>query len=505
MALSLTLMLIITGCSSQPAASQQATAKKTTLTVAQGTDLISFDPGSILDSPSDSILRNINSRLYKRNAKGEVSPELVENATNTDPSTWRMTLKKGIKFQNGDELTAKDVKFTLERLATDKKLIQNPYFNRIKGVKIIDDYTFDIITDGPMPTLKSVLAKSGSDILPKDYIEKNGWDNFQQKPIGAGPYQVVERIKDDRLVLKPFANYFAGKVTNWEQVVFRSIPETSTRVSELLTSGVDIATNIPSNEWQRVSQASNTSLVNGDTTRVMLLVVRGTPGTVTADPKVREAIDLAIDKQKLIQLVGGAGIQVRTRVPAGVVGSNPDLINTSLYDKEKAKQLLKDAGYPNGIELTLQAPKGRYTMDAEIAEMVGGMLNDVGIKTKVEVSEWSKFLDVYNNKKNKELTLIALADDLLDASYSLVHYTKDRAKDQTDYYNPEVENLYKLAGENMNPDERVKQYQRIQAIVAEERPHIYLFQMKANYGVAKNIDFAPRIDETVYIPDVKLK
>ena len=473
------------------------------LTIAQSSDLTTMDPQNALSTTSDNIFHNMYSRLFIRDDKMEIKPDLVESYQLINDTTWHFTLKKGVTFHNGDPLTSQDVKYTLERVVTDKKLKEAAYFKEIAEVKVIDDLNFEIITKNPLPTMLNLLAKSGADIMPHKYIQEIGWDQFLRNPIGSGPYQFVEWKRDDRVVLKPYDNYYGGKVTQWEQVIYRSIPESSTRVGELLTGGIDLATDIPPNEWERVNNSPDTKLLKGETTRVMLMIARTTSGTVTADPRVREAIDLAIDKNALAtNLLQGAGVPIRTRVTTGVVGSNPALNNTSLYDPEKAKQLLAEAGYPNGLQLTLTAPKGRYLMDAEVAEMVSGMLAEVGIKVNLELLESSKFVEVYDSKQNKELILIGLADGLLDASYSLVHYTKS-SNGVTTFDNEEVEKLYTDAVKNMNKEERIKQLQRIQEIVAEERPHIFLYQTKASYGARKTLEFQPRLDEGIYLPNIK--
>ncbi len=503
------MAFMIAGCSGKSSTGESSNGKKgkdkTTLILAQSADITTLDPQNSLSTTGDRVFRNMFSRLFNRDDKMEIQQELVESYKNVDEVTWKFKLKEGVKFHNGDPLTAEDVKYSLERVMKDQTLKEFPYFTQLSKINVIDDLNFEIITDGPMPTLLRLLAKSGADIMPKKYIEKVGMDEFLKKPVGSGPYKFVKWDRDDRVVLEGFTDYFGG-APKWKEVIVRAIPESSTRVGELLTGGVDIATDIPPNEWDRVNGEKGVSLLNGDTTRVMLLVVRTTKGFATSDPKVREAIDLAINEKAIVDSVlKGTGVPVRTRVPEGVVGSNPDLYNTYEYDLDKAKKLLAEAGYKNGLEITLTAPKGRYPLDGEVAQLVASMLGEAGIKVNLKLLESSAYLDEYNSNSNKELLMIGLADGLLDASYSLVHYTKDRAAGQTDYYNQEVEKLFHDAGRNLNEEERIKQYQEIQSIVAEERPHIFLFQQNANYGVSDRVTFQTRLDEVINFSDISLK
>lgn len=473
-----------------------------TLVIAQPSDVSTMDPQDSLSTTGDRVFRNTYSRLFYWDDDMELQNDAVDSYEQIDDETWIFTLKDGITFHNGDSLTAEDVEYSLNRVMTDESLKEFPYFTQLQEVKAIDDLQVEITTDGPMPTLLNLLAKSGSDILPKQYIEEVGFDEFMKNPIGSGPYKIVEWKIDDRVILEPYGDYF-GDEPKWDEVVVRAIPENSTRVAELLTGGVDIITDVPPNEWERIDGSDDADLESGTTTRVVLLVVRTTDGYVTADPKVREAIDLAINNEILVEsILQGSGVPVRTRVPEEVFGSNIDLYDSYLYDLERAKELLAEAGYPDGVDITFTASRDRYMLDAEVAEAVSAMLGEAGFNVNLEVLESSAYLDVYNSNSNEELFMIALADGLLDASYSLVHYTKDRAEGQTDYYNKEVEELYHAAGRNLDFDERAEQYQKIQEIVAEERPHIFLYQGSVNYGVKADINFTPRLDEIFRYDDI---
>lgn len=468
------------------------------LVIAQSADITTLDPQDSLSTNGERIFRNMYNRLFQRNKDMEIVPELVEDYENVDDETWHFKLIEGVTFHNGDELTAEDVKFSLERLMTEETLKEYPYFTQLKEVNVLSDYEVEIITDGPMPTLFHVLAKSGADILPKNYIEEVGMDEFVKAPIGSGPYKFVSWDVDSEVKLEKYEKYF-GEEPAWDTVTVRAISESSTRISELLTGGVDLITDVAPNEWERVDGNEGTSLVQGDTTRVMLLMNRMTEGYPTADARVREAIDLAIDNQAIVDSVlGGLGVPVRSRVPEGVEGHEPSLYDTAVYDPERAKELLEEAGYGNGLEITLTASNGRYPLDAQVAELIAVMLEQVGITVNLELLESGTFIDKYSNNENEELIMIGLADGLLDASYSLVHYTIDRAAGQTDYHNEEVDQLFKEASRNLDRESRIEQLQEIQKIVAEERPHIFLYQDIVSYGVSDAIEFQPRLDEAMY-------
>lgn len=476
------------------------------LTVAVGTDMVTFDIHDHNNTSTEAIHVNMFNYLFKKDKDGNIHPELATGYEKIDDLTYQVKLKEGVTFHNGDPLTAEDVKFTLERVAKDDTLQEYPNYKQIKDVQVIDELTFNIVTQSPEPSLFHRLSRLGSGILPKNYIEENGWEHFLSNPVGTGPFQFKEWNRDNRIVFTPYENYFAGKVEEWDELVFRVIPENSTRVSELLTGGVDMAVNIPPSDWERVNSNEGTSIVQERSNRVVMLILRATEGLPTADVRVRQALDFAINNKAITDnVLQGGGIPTRTRVGPGNFGHHPDLYDTYNYDIEKAKALLAEAGYPDGFEMTLHSPKGRYLQDAEVAEMIAGMLAEINVKVNIEFMEWSNFVEMRTANENKDAYLIGLGNSMFDGAYSVDWYRAERFEGHTDYKNDRIEELLATSAVNMNEEERAKQIQEIEAIAAEEVPHIMLHEEKINIGVNDAIDFVPTPDEMIYAPTIKRK
>lgn len=475
-----------------------------TLTIGIGSDIFSFDVHNHINTSTEAVHDNMFNYLFKRdNETGEINPELVESYEIIDDTTWKFTLKDEVLFHNGDQLSSADVKYSLERVAHDSSLRDYANYRQIKEVEIIDELSFKIITHDPEPALLNRVSRIGSSILPANYIEENGFDHFLANPIGTGPYQFVEWVRDDRIVFEPFEDYFEGKVDTWNKVIFRVIPENSTRVNELLTGGVDIAVNIPPSEWDRVNNNEGTSIQSQMSNRTIMLMLRSTEGYPTSDVRVRKAIDYAIDNKALTEnVLRGAGTPSLTRVAPGNFGFHEDLYGKYNYDVEKAKSLLEEAGYGDGLEITLHSPRGRYLQDAQIAEMVVGMLAAVDINVKLDLLEWSNFVEMQGGGTNEDAYLIGLGNSMFDAANALDWYRSERFVGSTDYKNEEVDELLALAAQNMNLDERLEQYKRIQEIVNEETAHIILHQESINIGVNDRIDYTPTMDEMLYVPTV---
>ncbi|SFB10457.1 peptide/nickel transport system substrate-binding protein [Lentibacillus halodurans] len=506
-------VLLIAGCSNESGGESESegsgdpeeNSDSKRLVIANGTDIVSFDIHDHNNTSTEAVHVNMFNYLVRNDAEEGFVSDLAENWENIDENTWTFTLEEGVTFHNGEELTAEDVKYTLERVANDDTLLEYGSYQQIEEVEILNDYEFNIHTHESEPALLNRLSRLGSGILPKDYIESEGWDVFLEEPVGSGPYKLKEWRKDDQLVLEPFEDYF-GEEPKWEEVVFRTIPEDSTRVSEVLTGGADIAVNIPPTDIERIEQEDGVSIVTSPSQRVMLFALRTQGDYPTADPKVREAIDLAIDKEAIVDsLLEGYGTPTRTRVTPGNVGANEDLYDTQVYDPEKAKELLAEAGYENGVNITLSAPNGRYLKDKESVELMQAMLEEVGITAELEMLEWSAFSTRYSDKDFEDVFFIAYGNSMFDASLALQRLTKEQAAGETDYDNPETEQLLQDAMSNMDPEERVEQYQKAQEIIAEDRPQIYLYQIDSIYGVNDRVDFTPKLSEMLYVDEITLK
>lgn len=500
---------LLAACNGEESSDGSTTTDKEdrTLTIALGTDMVTFDVHNHTNTSTEAIHINMFNYLFKRdNATGEIVPDLAESYEKIDDTTWEVKLKEGVTFHNGEALDSEDVKFSLERVAHDSTLLDHINYNSIKEVQIVDELTFRIITNEPDPALLNRISRIASSILPSEYIEENGMDHFLEKPVGTGPFKFVEWKRDDRIVLEVYEDYFGGKNEEWDEVVFRVIPENSTRVAELLTGGVDIATNIPPSEWDRVENNDGTHLSQGASNRTVMIFLRSTEGYPTSDPRVRKALDLAIDNKAITDnLLNGAGIPTITRVAPGNFGFAEDLYNTYNYNVEEAKRLLAEAGYPDGFEMTFHSPKGRYLQDAEISEMVAAMWSAIGVKAKVEFMEWSSFVELRSSGKNKDAYLLALGNSMFDAANALDWYNYERFKGQIDYYNEEVEELLAAAAKNMDPEVREQQYIKAQHLLAEDTAHIVLHQESINVGVSDAIDYTPTMDEIIYVDSITKK
>jgi len=479
----------------------------TEIVIAQGIDVRSWDIHDHNNTATEALHVNVFDYLVWRNQDLEIQPALATSWEQVDETTWRFELREGVKWHDGEPFTAEDVKWTLERIAnpeTGAELREHGQYKQIQEVRIVDDHTVEIITFAPEPVLLNRLCRLGSSMLPKHYLEEVGWEGFEAHPIGTGPFKFVEWIKDDRVVLEAYDDYWRGR-PEIDRLVFRAIPEDATRVAELLTGGVDIAVNVPPQEWPNVESNSDTVLKRANSQRVMLLVDRLNPEYKTSDPNVRAAIDYAIDKQALVDtIMGGAGTPTRTRVTPGNFGANPDLYNTYLYDPDKAVELLAASGYgpDNPCQITMHSPAGRYPMDKEVAQAIAAMLESVGFDVNLQIVEFGQLSNIRNAQEHQELYLIGFANSLWDAHLALnsLRQAIDGEKQHHYFINEEFEQLTAEAAVEMDRERRAEMYHRAQEIIADNHgPHIYLYQLKNSYGINKQVNFEPRADEMLWM------
>ena len=472
---------------SASAASGTSSNDSTTLTLAINADILTTDPQALNNGTTTSVLYNVFSNLVKYDDAGEIVMDLAESyELLEDQVTWEFKIREDAVFHDGTPVTAEDVAWSLTRVMTDESSSDYMNFSPLAEAVAVDDYTVHVVSDDPYPIMLQLLCKGGAAVLPKAYFEENGEEAWLANPIGSGPYQLTEYVKDDHVTLVPFADYYGEQNPDWEEVIFRVVPESSTRVGELIAGNVDAVNMVIPTEWERVNGNEGTAVVNGPSTRVYQLALKTDKGP-TADLRVRQAIDLAIDDQTIVDtILQGAGTPMLTRVPSGVNGCN---------DPERAKELLAEAGYPDGFSMKIEAPTGRYTMDAEISQAIVAMLSQVGITVDLQLLESSAYSNVFSAHSAEDGFMTCFGLGFFDASYGMIGYFGVNTSGESNWNNQEYIDMYYEAEFNMNEEERTQLFQEMQQMVADEVPYAIICQIDNSYGVKDSITMTPRLDD----------
>jgi len=457
-------------------------AQSKQLILADSTDASSLDPHVQNDVQSKQVVSMLYSTLLKFKVDGTIVPALAESwKVSPDKRTWTFNLKKGVKFHNGKELTSADVKATYERFMADtadgKRLVVKQKTKMLQKVDAIDKYTVAITTSAPYGPRMSLLCNRSLAIMDPAVFNKYGIDTGTnaQSVVGTGPYKMVSWKKDEEIVLERFSGYF-GEPAKTERLVFRVIPEATSRVIALENGEVDFIKQFPAEDQARLTKGPKTQVAMAPSNGSRLFRF-GCNDPIIAKTKVRQAIVYAIDRKGIYSSLfpGQAGDSYGPLTPAVWGHVNLGVIQR---DVAKAKKLLAEAGYPNGFKTKIVTTP-RYAKGIELAEAISANLKDVGITAEIEVLEWSVILPLWSGVTPKvfdqPIFIMGAGTSMLDADGGLrgLYTTTETGTNEQNYgfySNKEVDSLVNGAMSETDPVKRYAMYKRAQEILYLEDP-----------------------------------
>lgn len=483
--------------------SQQASAEpKGTMIVGMEAETYSMDPLYAWMTYGHVISCQIYDSLIDFAPDGKVRPRLAVSWQLLDDKTWRFNLRKGVKFHNGDPFTAADVKFTLERLLDPKnKARDRAHVASIEKLIIINDHTIDVKTKAPEPLLLNRLA-SYVHVVSKKFADEKGPETMRRHAMGTGPFRFVSWKRKDRLTLEANPGWYiaAPKV---KTLIFRPIPETAARIAELQAGGVHIATYVPPFMVNQLKQGKDTDAQTVLSMRALFMVMNTLDVPELKDRRVRRALNYAVDKQAIINgLLNGQGVPLGTPAPMHVPGMDRS-IKPYPHDPQKAKALLKEAGYPNGFPLNLYSPSGRYPMDKEVVQAVADQLSKFGIKPKVHVIETGTYFKRFMQHALKGICLVG--DGYRMQSTERMFAWIDPKTPACYYHNNTLKEMAYKARAIMDREERHALSRKIQNMIHDEAIHLFLYNQVNSTGVSKKVKgFKPRPDGYIDLWNVSI-
>ena len=501
------------------AAAGAASAQTLTVGVRGGPE--SMDPHfSALGSHAEAA-KHIFDTLVWSGTDLQIEPGLATSWSPIDDDTWEFKLREGVKFHDGSDFDAEDVKFSIERVP----VVTGPtttaiYVRRVAGVDIIDPYTLHIHTDGQAATLPNdfirlfiVSSQAAADYSTAETASEGF--NSGAATIGTGPYKFVSWEPKGDLVLERNDDYWRG-MGAWETVIRKEIPNDSSRLAALKAGQVDVINYVSSVDYLALERDADVDAIKGDSVYIMNLqldqrektpMVRAIDGSDLAenpfrDLKVRQAIDYAIDRETMVDIVlEGLGKPANQMMPAGFFGSS-EAIPMPEYDPAKAKALLADAGYPDGFEVDLYCTADRLPGDGAICQGLGQMLTQVGIKTNVNAVSKTVYFPAqarldYSMFMNGCGTLTGEASYTLGGlAHSNNPDVKLGAYNRIEYLNDDVDTLLQEGAKMMDADQRRATYEEAMEKVMADKAYISLVQLQTVWGAkAGMLEFAPRFDE----------
>jgi len=439
-------------------------------------DVVTLDPQNMTDNTSEQVTRMMFNNLIKFDDKLVPVPDLAESWTvSSDQKTWTFKIRKGVKFHDGTPLNASAVKKSFDRVLDAKnKLARRQLFDMIKEIKVLDESTLQITTFDPFGAFPATLAHGAGAIINADVAAKLG-EQFASNPNGTGPYKFTSWKKDQELILDRFDDYWGPKGVS-KRIVYKPIVEAASRVMALETGEVDAISHIPDADLMRLEKNPNlvVNKIVSNSQRQFRFHMKKKPYD---NPKVRQAISYAIDRQAIVDNLFKLTAVVSTGALAPVTWGYANL-GVIPYDPAKAKKLLAEAGYPNGFKATISTTE-RYTQGREVAEVLAAQLKKVGIECKIDVLEWATIRAQWSGLKPEdcklEIFIMGAGPSTGDADWGLrpIFQTPSTGTNENNYgfySNKEFDKVILQAMQTTDQAKRKELYKRAQQIVYLEDP-----------------------------------
>jgi peptide/nickel transport system substrate-binding protein len=374
-------------------------------------DILSLDPHSQNHATTNSILQHTYEGLTRYTKNFGVEPCLATGWEQLSDTHWRFKLRPGVKFHDGSPFTADDVVFSFGRILQPQGTMQ-VYVSGVKEVKKVDEHTVDFLLSGPNPVLLRNLVDFR--IMSKPWAEKNRSQNVQdyakkeetyasRNSNGTGPYMIKSWEPDKQIVFavnKSWWDKIEGNVTD---VIYSPIKSDATRVAALLSGDVDLVTDLPVQDVERLRKDSKLKVLDGQENRTIFIAmdqhndelkyssVKGK--NPFKDIRVRKALNMAVDREAIRRVtMRGMSIPAGIMVAPSVHGWSKELDVFPKYDPAAAKKLLAEAGYPEGFEFTLDCPNNRYVNDEKICQALVGMWAKAGLRVKLNAVPFANFI-----------------------------------------------------------------------------------------------------------------
>jgi peptide/nickel transport system substrate-binding protein len=499
-----------------------------TLTIGTRAGPESVDPHYTASGTHAEALKHVFDTLVWSGDELQLEPRLAESWKPLDATTWEFKLRKAVKFHDGSDFTAEDVKFSIERIP----IVSGPnptmiYVRRVKETKIVDPHTIHIVTDGPSPTLPNdfirlfiVSAKAAAG-LTKD--NANEAFNSGKAAVGTGPYKFVSWTPKDSFIVERFGDYW-GEKQPWQRVVRKEIPNDAGRVAQLRASQVDMIVRTPAADIPTLERDPSLQVIKGDTVYVFYIEFdqRDKPPQISSkdgsplpsnpfkDPRVREAFDLAIDRQALVEIaMEGLGKPQSQLVTPNIFGYN-DKLQVAKSNVSRAKELLAGAGFPNGFKVVFNFTNDRLPGDGAVGTAVSQMLARIGIDVQANAQPGAV---MFPARTRGDLSMVMSGWGTLtgEANYtlsSLVHSNAPQLKlgafNWRAYNNPEMDKYLQAAAVEMDEVKRRAYLQQAGELVAKDRPLIPLAAVGTAWTLRKDKVkmVRTRVDEDTLAMDI---
>ena len=448
----------------------------TVLRVANGADPVTFDIQDTNDQATTRIAKQIYETLIFQTEDLELVPGLATEWEEVEENLYEFKLREDVTFHNGEPFTAEDVEFTLRRA------VESPTIGHIVGsidpdtIEVVDDHTIRVGTSDTFGPFLTHLAHPAVAILNQTAVEEAGEDYGVSEVIGTGPFEFEEWVSGTSVTANRYEDYW-GDASEIDRIEFNTVADPSVRLIELESGAVDIAYDIAPSDIPAVEDNDELTLINTPNLGSEYLGLSVNNDTPLRDVKVRQAIAHAVDVEAIIDTVYmGVGDQMSGPINELVFGYNDDL-DPIEYNIDTAKDLLAEAGYPDG-GFSLSLYVGDNSQERiRVSQVVAEALAEIGITVEVKQMEWGAFLDSAAVGE-PDMFLLGWTTVTTDADYGLYPLFHSNsfgeAGNRTFYANDRVDELLDLGRFTSDQDQRLEYYQEVQDILHEEVPWVFL-------------------------------
>ena len=468
------------------------------ITIALGSEPTNLDPHVVDDGGERAINDNIYETLLTRDAEGALGPGLATDLpTQVDDTTWQFKLRDGVTFHDGTAFNADAVVASVNRmmrLIKEEKTDNSGFYGTLAGATKVDDLTVNITTTGPDGVLPArmywlKISAPGTETS----------DDLSDAPNGTGPYTFVGRQAGVSIDLAANPKYWGGApaIAN---VKYEFVTESGTRLAGLKSGKYDLITNLaPNNTGEAPAFVAKQAQEHP-------ILILNADGGITADVKVRQALNMAIDKQALADGVfsGFATIDEGQLLSPSILGYN-DQLKAYPYDPEQAKKLLEEAGAAGKTITLVGESSGRWLNDRDLVETIAGFWTEVGLNVDLQTPEFSAYLDVlFDRNSRADAIFVSSSNDLLDPDRQLSTYYQKGGIGSSNN-DQALSDLIDKGRSELDPAARTTVYQEAVKLAYDQAYFAWLVSNQDIYGLSERLNFTPRVDSKLLVKDMSLK
>ncbi len=493
---------VLAGCGSQQ---DSDASEKDSLIFSINADIVTTDCHMARDTVSGIVHYQMYETLV-RNQPGEgLVPGLAKEWSFSEDNTQILfTLQEGVLFHNGDEMTAEDVAFSLNRAIGSA--FTSSYSNTMDRAEAVDDTHVRLYMKQAFGPVLQCLSASCMGIVSKRAVEELGDEGFAAAPVGTGPYRLLQWRSGEKIEMEAFSDYWRGNPAI-HNLTFSIMTDKNTAAIALESEEIDVLYSPDTADREQLSSLDNVQFLDGDGSLYMWVIAFNNESEIFSNKTLREAISYAIDREEMVVgFLDGFGEAVEMPIVPSIPGYDPTFENHPL-DLEKAKQLMADAGYPDGLTVTIKLNQSSsYTRPAEILQ---AQLRKIGVNLEFELMERAAFLQDVTTDCNYDVTLFMFTAGYTDADYVLygrMHSSNLGGTNYLKYSNPQVDQLLDQARASSDSEERERLYWKVSEYVRDDVPFIPLFT--DNVCIAANSKLTgvvPNVNEAHYVFDYAWK